>query len=74
MFIPTVGAALAIGLVMLGQSDTELAHRVIPDLLNYVHDTAHEKIVRALALSIAMMVYGKEESADTLIEQMARDR
>eukprot|EP00605_Chrysophyceae_sp_TOSAG23-4_P000949 GSChrysophyteH1.ASY1.ANO1.1049.1 assembled CDS len=43
------GAALAIGLV-------------IPDLLNYAHDTTHEKIVRALALAIAMMVYGKEES------------
>lgn len=68
------GAALAIGLVMLGQSDSDLAQSVIPELLNYAHDTNHEKIVRALALSIAQMVYGKEESADVIIEQMARDR
>jgi 26S proteasome regulatory subunit N2 len=68
------GAALAIGLLMLGQSESPLAETVIPDLLNYAHDTTHEKIIRALALSVAMMVYGKEESADGLIEQLARDR
>lgn len=68
------GAAFAIGLVMLGQSDSPLAQAVLPDLLNYLHDTAHEKIIRALSLSIAMMVYGKEESADVIIEQLSRDR
>ena len=68
------GAAFAIGLVMLGQSDSPLAQNVLPDLLNYLHDTAHEKIIRALSLSIAMMVYGKEESADVIIEQLSRDR
>jgi 26S proteasome regulatory subunit N2 len=68
------GAAFAIGLVMLGQSDSALAQNVLPDLLNYLHDTAHEKIIRALSLSIAMMVYGKEESADVIIEQLSRDR
>lgn len=68
------GAALGIGLVLLGQSDGDVAKQCIPDLLNYAHDTQHEKIVRALALAIAMMVYGKEESADALIEQLVRDR
>ncbi len=68
------GAAFAIGLVMLGQSDSPLAQQVLPDLLNYLHDTTHEKIIRALSLSIAMMVYGKEESADVIIEQLSRDR
>lgn len=68
------GAALAIGLVMLGQSDSPLAQNVLPDLLNYLHDTSHEKIIRALSLSVAMMVYGKEESADVIIEQLSRDR
>jgi hypothetical protein len=38
--------------------------------LNCMHDTEHEKIIRGLALSIAMMVYGKEESADPIIEQL----
>jgi 26S proteasome regulatory subunit N2 len=68
------GAALAIGLIMVGQSDSELAQIEIPNLLNAAHDSPHEKIVRALSLSIAMMVYGKEESADVLIEQLSRDR
>ena len=31
-------------------------------------------LLRALALAIAMMVYGKEESADTIIEQLSKDR
>ena len=68
------GAALSIGLLMLGQSESEVAQASIPDLLNYAHDTTHEKIIRALALAIAMMVYGKEEGADALIEQLSRDR
>lgn len=68
------GASIAIGLLLLGQSHTDVAQTSIPDLLNYAHDTEHEKIIRGLALSIAMMVYGKEESADVIIEQLARDR
>lgn len=31
-------------------------------------------LLRALALSVAMMVYGKEEGADSLIEQLSKDR
>lgn len=68
------GAALAVGLLMLGQSDSALAEEEIPALLNHAHDSKHEKVVRALALAIAMMVYGKEEMADVLIEQLSRDR
>lgn len=68
------GAAFGMGLLMLGQSDSPLAQNVLPDLLNYLHDTSHEKIIRALSLSVAMMVYGKEESADVVIETLARDR
>jgi 26S proteasome regulatory subunit N2 len=59
---------------MLGQSDSPLAQQNLPELLNYLHGTSHEKIIRALSLSIAMMVYGKEESADIIIEQLSRDR
>jgi 26S proteasome regulatory subunit N2 len=68
------GAAFGIGLLLLGQSDSPLVQAVLPDLLNYLHDTAHEKIIRALSLSVAMMVYGKEESADVIIQQLSRDR
>ncbi len=67
------GAALAIGLLMLGQSDSALAQAEIPELLKYAHDT-HEKITRAVGLSIAMMVYGQEDSADVIIDQLSRNR
>ncbi|GFZ01884.1 26S proteasome regulatory complex, non-ATPase subcomplex, Rpn2/Psmd1 subunit [Actinidia rufa] len=42
------------------------------EMLAYAHETQHEKIVGGLALVIALTVYGREEEADTLIEQMAR--
>ena len=38
--------SLSSGLLMLGQSESPLAQTIIPDLLNYTHDTSHEKIVR----------------------------
>lgn len=68
------GAAFALGLIMLGQADTPLAQAVVPELLNYMHDTSHEKIIRALSLAVAMMTYGKEEAADVIIDQLTRDR
>lgn len=68
------GAALGLGLLMTGQSESALAQANIPILLNYAHDTSHEKIIRAISLCIALMVYGKEESADVIIEQLSRDR
>lgn len=68
------GAALGIGLLMAGQSDSALVQECISELLNHAHDTSHEKIVRGLSLAIAMMVYGKEEGADVIIEQLIGDR
>lgn len=68
------GSAIGLGLVMCGQLDSMIVQEAIPQLLNYMRDTAHEKIVRALSVAIAMMVFGKEEMADGLIEQLCRDR
>jgi 26S proteasome regulatory subunit N2 len=68
------GAAFALGLIMLGQADTPLAQNAVPELLNYMHDTSHEKIIRALSLAVAMFTYGKEEAADVIIDQLTRDR
>ncbi len=48
---------------MVGQSENPVAQESIEALLTYAHGTAHEKISRGIALAIAMMVYGKEESA-----------
>ena len=32
------------------------------------------QIIRGLALGLALIMYGREENAETLIEQMARDQ
>lgn len=34
------------------------------DMLTYAHETQHEKIIRALAIGLALIMYGKEEEAD----------
>lgn len=70
------GAALAIGLILMGQygSESPIAEVATEFMMRLAHETAHEKVIRACSLALAMMVYGKEESADTLIEQMTRDR
>ncbi|GAA0166442.1 protease [Lithospermum erythrorhizon] len=62
-------AGIAMGLLMVGTA-TEKAG----EMLAYAHETQHEKIIRGLALGIALTVYGREEEADTLIEQMTRDQ
>eukprot|EP00252_Welwitschia_mirabilis_P004379 TRINITY_DN1472_c0_g1_i2.p1 TRINITY_DN1472_c0_g1~~TRINITY_DN1472_c0_g1_i2.p1 ORF type:complete len:997 (-),score=255.91 TRINITY_DN1472_c0_g1_i2:188-3178(-) len=62
-------AGIGMGLIMVGTA-TEKAS----EMLAYAHDTQHEKITRGLALGIALTVYGREEEADTLIEQMTRDQ
>jgi len=68
----TIGeaAAYSMGLVMLGSAD-EVA---IEEIVQHASDSQHEKIIRALSISLAMLMYGKEESADTLIEQMVRSK
>ena len=68
------GAALGIGLLFVGKSGSSPeVEGAIRDLLAYAHDTKHEKIIRALALAVSFMVYGQEELADGLIEQLLRD-
>ena len=63
-------AGLAMGLVMLGSA----SDRAIEEMLAYAHETQHEKIIRGVALGMALIMYGREEGADTLIEQMTRDK
>lgn len=61
-------SGIALGLLMVGS-----AHQGATELLAYAHDTQHEKIIRGIALGLALSVYGQEEDADTLIEQMTSD-
>ncbi|KAI4311385.1 hypothetical protein MLD38_036288 [Melastoma candidum] len=62
-------AGIGMGLLMVGTASEKAG-----EMLAYAHETQHEKIIRGLALGIALMVYGREEEADTLIEQMTRDQ
>ncbi|TVU02681.1 hypothetical protein EJB05_51809 [Eragrostis curvula] len=62
-------AGIGMGLLLVGTASEKAT-----EMLAYAHDTQHEKIIRGLALGIALTVYGREEEADTLIEQMTRDQ
>ncbi|KAK8914111.1 hypothetical protein KSP39_PZI024134 [Platanthera zijinensis] len=62
-------AGISMGLLMVGNASDRAS-----EMLAYAHDTQHEKIIRGLALGIALTVYGREEEADTLIEQLTRDQ
>ena len=48
--------------------------QAVEEMLAYAHDTQHEKIIRGLSMGIAMVMYGREEQADTLIEQLVGDK
>ncbi|XP_064393012.1 26S proteasome non-ATPase regulatory subunit 1-like isoform X2 [Halichondria panicea] len=63
-------AGLAMGLVMIGTRN-EMA---IEDMVNYARDTQHEKIQRGLSLGVAMLMYGQLEEADSMIEDLCRDK
>lgn len=63
-------AGLAMGLVLLGTGNGE----AIQEMLAYAHDTQHEKIIRGLAMGIALITYGQEEQADVIIEQLLTDK
>ncbi len=68
-------AALSIGLLMLGCGNTTEASRTaISEMISYAHDTMHEKIVRGLGMGIALSMFGQEEEAEPMIEQLTRDR
>ncbi|KAG5178924.1 armadillo-type protein [Tribonema minus] len=69
------GAALGIGLLMLGcGNSTEASSTAVKDMVAYAHETQHEKIIRGLAMGVALTMYGQEEGAEGLYEQLSRDR
>lgn len=55
---------------MLGSAD----ERAIEEMITHANDSQHEKIIRALSLSLALVMYAKESNADPLIEQMVRSK
>lgn len=42
--------------------------------LQYAHETQHEKILRGLAVGIALTMYGRLEEADFLISTLCKDK
>ena len=63
-------AGYGLGLVMLGSGNAG----AIEEMITHATDSKHEKIIRALAISLALIMYGKEDTADGLIEQMLRSK
>ena len=68
--VPGEAAGIAMGLINAGFGK---AHTIV-DMLNSAQESKHEKIIRGLAMGIALSMLGKEEEADTLIEQLLRDK
>jgi len=62
-------AGYAMGLVMLGS-----ASPLGLEMLQTAHNTQHDKIIRGLAIGLAMVYYGKEESADPMIDTLIKDK
>ncbi|KAL8719408.1 MAG: hypothetical protein Q9225_003573 [Loekoesia sp. 1 TL-2023] len=60
---------IAMGLIMLGTGDI----KALEDMIQYAHDTQHEKIVRGLALGMALIMYGRQEGADELLNGLLDD-
>lgn len=63
-------AGIGMGLVMLGSGD-EASVRTMVD---YARETQHEKIIRGLALGIALTMFGQLENASALIDELAADK
>jgi 26S proteasome regulatory subunit N2 len=60
---------LSMGLIMLGTGNV----KALEDMIQYAHDTQHEKIVRGLAMGMALIMYAREEAADELINGLLDD-
>ncbi|MBE3047300.1 HEAT repeat domain-containing protein, partial [Candidatus Bathyarchaeota archaeon] len=60
---------LSMGLIMLGTGNVS----AIQTMLSYARDTTHEKIVRGIAIGMALIMFGRQEGADVMIEGLLSD-
>lgn len=67
--IASEAAGLAMGLIALGSG----SERVCEEMIAYARETEHEKIIRGLALGMALVCYGREDEADSTIKTMNDD-
>ncbi|CAE6456206.1 unnamed protein product [Rhizoctonia solani] len=68
--IASEAAAYAMGLVMLGSGQAKATE----EMLAYARETQHEKIIRGLAIGVAFLYYGRQESADAVIENALKEK
>lgn len=75
-------AAISIGLIMAGTANertvdgkgAQLLLNFTIDMKNYARETSHEKIIRGLAIGIALSFYGREEEAEATINELLSDK
>lgn len=60
---------LAMGLIMLGTGNA----KALETMFTYAHETTHEKIVRGCAIGMALIMFGRQEGADVMIEGLLSD-
>jgi len=60
---------VAMGLVMLGTGNLS----ALENMIQYAHETQHEKIIRGLSLGMALIMYGRQEAADELVNGLLDD-
>merc|ERR1712227_1173371 len=63
-------AGIGIGLCELGSKSAS----AIEDMVAYAQETQHEKILRGLAVGIALVMYGRLEEADPMITSLMNDK
>ncbi|KAI8924392.1 armadillo-type protein [Entophlyctis helioformis] len=63
-------AGISMGLIMLGTASA----KAVDEMLQYAHETQHEKIIRGLALGLSLIMFGREEEADVFIETLSTDK
>lgn len=61
---------IAMGLVHMGSGDGN----VVQSMLAYAKETQHDKIIRGLALGIALAMYNMEQNADVVIDQLCLEK
>lgn len=63
-------AGISMGMVMLGSKNAQ----AIEDMVSYAQETQHEKILRGLAVGIALTMYARLEEADALVQSLSTDK
>merc|ERR1719444_469326 len=71
-------AGIGLGLVLCGAASSESSNdaisEIISEIKNYAQETQHEKIIRGIALGVALMNYQEEENADAMIQELKSSR